>query len=71
MRSSTYGVIANLSKSFNLDISLEMFRRMCIVRYFELGIIDAVKEAFITYPIYLSAGQESIASALSLVILIL
>ena len=68
MRSSTYGVIANLSKSFNLDISLEMFRRMCIVRYFELGIIDAVKEAFITYPIYLSAGQESIASALSLVI---
>lgn len=68
MRSGTFGIVPNLPKIFNQDVSLEIFRRMCLVRYFELGIIRAVKEGTIAYPIYLSSGQEAIAAAMSLVI---
>ena len=66
MRSPNSGIIPNLSQSFSQDISLEIFRRMCLVRYFESGVIDAVKGGFISYPIYLSSGQESIPTALSI-----
>lgn len=68
MRSSTFGIVPDLSNTINQDISLEIFRRMCRVRYFEKGLIEAVKNGTITYPIYLSSGQESIAAAMSLVI---
>ncbi|KKQ78249.1 MAG: hypothetical protein US99_C0028G0003 [Candidatus Daviesbacteria bacterium GW2011_GWF2_38_6] len=68
MRSGTFGIVRNLSKIFNQDVSLEIFRRMCLVRYFESGIIRAVKEGTFAYPLYLSSGQEAIAAAMSLVI---
>lgn len=68
MRSPEFGTIANLSQSFLKDISLKIFRRMCLVRYFELGVIDAVKRGFISSPVYFSSGQEAIPAALSIVI---
>lgn len=68
MRTSEFGIISNISKSFSTDISLEIFKRMCLIRYFELGIIDAVNKGFLKYPVYLSSGQESIAVALSIVV---
>ena len=68
MRTSTFGMIPNLAQSFSHDVSLNIFRRMCLVRYFELGVINAVNDGFIPYPIYLSLGQESISAALSTVI---
>lgn len=68
MRSSTFGIVPDLSNTINQDVSLEMFRRMCLVRYFETGIIEAVQNGAITYPIYLSSGQEAIAAAMSLII---
>ena len=68
MRSSTFGIVPDLSNTINQDVSLEIFRRMCLVRYFETGIIEAVKNGAITYPIYLSSGQEAIAAAMSLII---
>lgn len=67
MRSSTFGIVPDLSNTINQDVSLEMFRRMCLVRYFETGIIEAVQNGAITYPIYLSSGQEAIAAAMSLI----
>ena len=68
MRAPTSSIIPNLAQSFSHDVSLNIFRRMCLVRYFELGVINAVNDGFIPYPIYLSLGQESIAAALSIVI---
>jgi TPP-dependent pyruvate/acetoin dehydrogenase alpha subunit len=45
--------------------ALEIYRRMYLVRRFELRVIDAHKRGLITTPIYLGIGQESIASTLS------
>ena len=66
MRSSEYNVPSNIVQQFTPEVSLSIFDRMCKVRYFELGIIDAVKKKEITYPVYLSSGQEAVAAALSL-----
>lgn len=68
MRSSTCGAIPNLAQSFSHDVSLDIFRRMCRIRYFELGVVRAVNEGLIVYPVYLSLGQESIAAAISMVV---
>lgn len=45
--------------------SLEMFRRMCLVRQFEKELVEAVKLKRVVCPLYLSSGQESVAAALS------
>jgi len=68
MRQYNFGVIPNLLQSLKHDVVLEIFRRICLVRYFELGAANAIKEGFITYPTYLSIGQESISSAMSIVV---
>jgi len=68
MRSPTLGVVAGLAESFDRDVSLAVFRRMCMVRHFEAGLIEAVKEKRVTVPVYLSTGQESIAAAMSLAV---
>ncbi|MDD5688022.1 MAG: thiamine pyrophosphate-dependent enzyme [Elusimicrobia bacterium] len=68
MRSSTFGIIPGISKKIKTDITLEMFRRICIVRYFELNAIESVKTGFIEKFIYLSSGEETIPAAMSLVI---
>lgn len=67
-RSETACVIPYLSKQLNPSLSLSIFERMCRVRFFEEGLIDAAKNNYINYPLYLSMGQEAISSALSLVI---
>lgn len=68
MRSPEYGVMPNLIRTLSQDILLGVFRRMCLSRYFDLGVADAVKEGLITYPVYLSLGEEATAAAMSLVI---
>jgi TPP-dependent pyruvate/acetoin dehydrogenase alpha subunit len=68
VRSPAFGLIPDLAQSFGEHVSLEIFRRICLVRYFELGIIKAVKNKLIPYPVYLSSGQESIPAALSIVV---
>jgi len=67
-RGANTGIINNIYKYLNKDILLDMFRRICLVRYFELNVVNAVNDGFITYPIYLSLGQETIAAASSLAI---
>ena len=48
------------------DYSLEMFRRMCVVRYFEQSVARVYDTGVIGCPVYLSVGQESIPAALSM-----
>ena len=68
MRCVDFGVIKNLAQSISPDVSLELYKHMCEIRYFEKGLIDAVNGNFVTYPLYLSSGQEAIAAAMSLAI---
>jgi pyruvate dehydrogenase E1 component alpha subunit len=67
-RSAELGIIPDLSRKFSPEASLEMFRRICLVRYFELKVVEAYNKGLIRSPIYLSTGQESIAAAISMVI---
>jgi acetoin:2,6-dichlorophenolindophenol oxidoreductase subunit alpha len=68
MRSSSLNVPEAIPATYPADLSLDIFERMCLVRYFELGIINAVEKKEITCAVYLSSGQESVAAALSLAI---
>ena len=43
----------------------EIFRRMCLIRYFELQVVEAVKEGLIPGPVYLSVGQEAPSATIS------
>jgi len=67
-RTADLGIIPGLSGKFSPEISSEMFRRICLARYFELKVADAYNQKLIHSPIYLSIGQESIAAAISTVI---
>lgn len=68
MRSKDCGMVSNnLSKTFSEEITLELFRRICLCRYFEWELKKVYDQGeLIKMPIYLSIGQESIAAALSL-----
>lgn len=66
MRGPDYNVPADIASRFDAATSLKIFERMSLVRYFELGLMDAVNEKRVAYNVYLSTGQEAIAAALSL-----
>ncbi len=67
MRSKNLGIIPGLSKLFLKEISLELFRRICNCRNFELNVKKAYDKGLMPkIPIYLSLGQEAAAAALSL-----
>lgn len=68
MRSAENGVIPNISRTFSHDISLDIFRRMCLIKYFDAGLVKAVKEKLTNYLVYLSLGQEATAAATSMAI---
>jgi len=68
MRGADYGKIPELIRFCPQEVSLELYQRICLVRSFEAGVIEAIQQGFITYPVYLSTGQEAIAAALSMVI---
>ena len=67
-RSPDLGVIPNLAETFSPEQSLEMFRRMCLIRYFDLEVARVYKEGRIYAPIYLCIGQEALFAAMSTVI---
>src|SRR3989339_88350 len=54
MRSSNFGIIPNISKSFETGLLLDIFRRICFSRYFDLGLINAANEKLVTSMVYLS-----------------
>jgi len=66
MRSPDLNVPANIAGTYPVELLLEIFEKMCLVRFFEQGAIRAVEDKKIVSNIYLSTGQESVAAALSM-----
>ena len=64
-RSADLGLIPEISKKFTPEHSREIFRRICLIRYFELQAAKAYSDGLICSPVYLSIGQEAIAAAIS------
>lgn len=55
-------------ETFSKETSLEIFQRMCLIRYFELNVKRAYDDGLMPKaPIYLSVGQEAIPAALATV----
>ena len=43
----------------------EIFRRMCLIRYFELQVVEAYKMELIPATVYLAVGQEAVSATIS------
>ena len=67
VRSSQLGIMANLPEECSVSKSLEMFRKTCFNRYFELETARVYDTGIMKMPIYLSLGQEHIPAAISAV----
>lgn len=59
------GAIPGLSQNFSKEKSLDLFKQICINRYFELETAKAFNAGIIKMPIYLSVGQEHISAAIA------
>jgi acetoin:2,6-dichlorophenolindophenol oxidoreductase subunit alpha len=68
MRDSYCGITSDLFKEMPKETILELFRRMCLCRSFESEVFVAGEEKIISYPVYLSLGQEATAAALSMAV---
>jgi len=66
MRVPDLNVPANVAGTYPIELSLEVFEKMCLIRYFENGIIRAVNDKKIVSNMYLSTGQEAVAAGLSM-----
>lgn len=64
MRSPTFNVPENVRAEFPPETSLAIFNCMSLVRYFELGLMDAIQRKEANALAYLSSGQEAVAAAL-------
>jgi len=67
MRSVTFGIRIGIAETFSSEQSLELFRRICRSRFFDLEVVKASESGLLSYPVYLSLGQEAVSAALSLV----
>lgn len=65
MRSQDAGIIENVIRAVSEQEVLEIFKRICAIRYFELNVKKAFDGGLIKMPVYLSVGQEAVAAALS------
>ncbi len=61
------GLVPGLSQKLPVSRTLEMFRKTCINRFFELEVARVYDTGVIKAPIYLSLGQEHIPAAISTV----
>lgn len=59
------GEIPNLFNSISFEKRLEIFKKICTIRYFEEEVIRAADNGLVKYPPRLSVGQEAISSAVS------
>lgn len=64
-RTAEYGMIPGLAEKCPRETTLEMWRRICFVRYFEYCVREAHMRKDVQCLIYLGVGQESIAAATS------
>ena len=66
-RSPYLGHIPGLSKQFPIPKTLEIFKKTCVNRYFEIETARAYDMGLMKMPIYLSLGHEHIPAAVSTV----
>ena len=66
MRSENIERIDGLPGSFPLELSIELFSRICMNRFFDMKVGEIYKQVPFDCPVYLGVGEESIAAALSL-----
>src|SRR3989338_5216113 len=66
-RSADLGLIPGVSRQLSTAETLEMFKRTCVNRYFELEAARVYNTGVMKIPIYLSLGQEHIPAAISTV----
>lgn len=66
-RSPDLGMIPGVAKKFPHEWTLEMFRKTCVNRYFELEAARVHNTGIMKLPIYLSLGSEHIPAAVSTV----
>lgn len=64
-RSSNLGMIPGIANRFAKELSLNIFHKTCINRFFELETARVYNTGAIRCPIYLSLGQEQIPAAIS------
>ena len=62
-RTPEFGMIPGLAGKFSTDASLDLYRKICFNRFFELEAARAFEKKQIKIPIYLSVGQEHISAA--------
>lgn len=65
MRAENYGIVKGASGMFTKEETLELFTKMCAIRYFEEEVKKSYDAGLMYMPVYLSLGQEAIAAALS------
>jgi pyruvate dehydrogenase E1 component alpha subunit len=65
-RSPDFGAIEGLAEACPVERSLELFRRMSLIRHFDLRTQQAKQDGDVECLVYLSVGQEAVASAISL-----
>jgi pyruvate dehydrogenase E1 component alpha subunit len=68
MRSASFGRRPDAPAAFSSEQTLELFRRICRSHFFDREVVKASETARISYPVYLSLGQEAIPAALSLIL---
>jgi len=61
------GMIPGIAAKYPVLTSLEIFRKTCFNRYFELEVARVHSTGIMKIPIYLSLGQEHIPAAISTV----
>ena len=66
-RAFDLGMLRGLSEEFPTYKTLEMFRKTCANRYFELEVAKAYDLRYMKMPVYLSLGHEHVPAAISTV----
>lgn len=64
-RSANLGLIPSLAEGFPRPQTLEIFRKTCVNRHFELQTAKVHQTGIIKMPIYLSLGEEHISAAIA------
>lgn len=64
-RTSTFGYIPGIARTFLAEETLNIFRQTCFNRYFEFAAKKVHDSGMMKLPIYLSVGQEHIPAAIA------
>jgi len=62
---SKLGEIKNLELKYSKNLSIQIFKKICKIKYFEEEVKNAHKNKLTTPLVYLSLGQESVATGVS------